>query len=159
MIDRPTGVEDSALSPSTTRCGDCAIVVLLGLRCALVCDVLLIVFFQEAVNKVMKDRQHEIMGKFVEVKRAEPRDARSSDRGGDRGGHGGDRDDMYGGMGMYGGRYASMYGGPMRYPYGYGAPGRGGAPGGAAAAAAAAPGQYPGFGAMGYYGGFPAAYR
>ena len=84
---------------------------------------------EETVEQVMKI-QHEIMGKYVEIKRAEPRDSSRGSVGGYDNGAG---QTMYGGMGGYGGRMAGGRGpGPMTNSMGgprYGG-GAGGAPGG-----------------------------
>jgi hypothetical protein len=94
----------------------------------------------------MKDKNHEILNKFVEVKRAEPREARGPGGGGGGGRDSGPRDNPYPNappMNMYPGpsRFPGMYGGGAMRGYGYGGYGRAG---------------YGGYGNMGYYtGGFP----
>eukprot|EP00741_Cyanophora_paradoxa_P007502 tig00001130_g7257.t1 len=107
---------------------------------------------ENSVDRVFED-QHEINGKMVEVKKAEPRGmappAKTSGGGGGGGGRGSSFGDSYGGSsggggagggGGYGGGYGGSYGGSYGGGYGGGSYGGGGYGGG-------------GYGGGGYGGG------
>ncbi|CAM9335672.1 unnamed protein product [Chrysoparadoxa australica] len=129
-----------------------------------------VTFADDATVSNVLMKSHEISGKGVEVKRAEPKSNRMSRGGGGGNGMGGVGGRGYqapGGMGGYG-RRGQQYGGQVRVsspgyaggmPYGYGAP-QGGYPG-----SYPAPGSYDGYpagfagysNAGGYPGGYPGA--
>jgi len=116
-----------------------------------------ITFDEEASVTTTMAETHELDGKRVEVKRAEPREARGPPRGGPMG-MGGPR----GGRGGYGGdRGGRGFGGPPAQEYGRGGGGGGYGYGGGAPAGygygGGAPAGY-GYGAAAAYGGQAPAY-